>query len=140
VFKLLMACCFNQRPYQSRYDYGDYSNNSASNDELLLLRNQMPSTSTTSNGRPPMASPLAPPNNSFSNGEAAAASRPFFSPGSQVGTPGVGRTSTNNGAETPASSASSRERHIYDESIYNSPSIIKPSMTGDGVRRRNPYT
>lgn len=137
VLKLLMTCCSNQQPYQSRYDYGDYNNTNANTAELSLLRSPVPSTSTSSNGRPPMASPLVPSSSSHATGELMMTTRPFFSPASQAGTPAA-QNGVNNVQNTPAS-ASNREMHRYDDSIYNDTLTITPSRTGDGVRRRNPY-
>ncbi|CAJ1962401.1 unnamed protein product [Cylindrotheca closterium] len=147
VVKLILSCCFNQQP--RRYDYGDYRNDNDGNDEMSVLAvqpNPTPShgpsaaTPSTANGRPPMGSPLgnnntgfgSPPPNSLSVG---GATRPFFSPGAQS----AQQTPLTGGAPPSASLTPSAPSMGYDESIFNSPSIIRPSRTGDGVQRRNPY-
>ena len=148
VIKLLFSCCSSQQG--RRYDYVNYQNGEISNDEMSVLAvrpNGTPaptqSTSALTPGvaatpRPPMASPLgnntgfgSPPANSLSVG--APASRPFFSPGTSAQTPLTG-------APPPSASLTQPSpMQGYDDSIFNSPSIIRPSRTGDGVQRRNPY-
>jgi hypothetical protein len=140
VVKLVLSCCFNQQP--RRYDYGDYRNDNVSNDEMSVLAvqsNPTPSHAPSSaNGRPPMGSPLgnnntgfgSPPPNSISVG---GANRPFFSPGGQSAQTPL------TGGPPPSASLTPSAHMGYDDSIFNSPSIIRPSRTGDGVQRRNPY-
>lgn len=146
ALKLVWSCCFNQQP--RRYDYGDYRDDSnVGNDEMSVLavqrsngtQSHAPSATpnATSNGRPSFGSPLgnnasfgSPPPNSLSVG---APNRPFFSPGGQSAPTPLA------GGAPPSTSLTPSAQIGYDESIFNSPSIIRPSRTGDGVQRRNPY-
>ena len=142
LIKLLMSC-FNQQPYQSRYDYGG-------NDDILLLDPQSEqkaptsTRSTTATPRPNLMLP-PPPRDSLSSTRTSthesSNGRSFFSPGSQVGDSGLAANGVaRNEPPTPASANRENNVQVYDDSIYNTPSIITPSRTGDGVRRRNPYT
>jgi hypothetical protein len=113
VLRWIVAFVFNPRAYQSY----DYENSGTSNDDMLLRSPQ------------PVPSP-APPSSTRNNNNQNAS---FFSPGSQAGLQ----------SPNPVSNGTPRNRQaesIYDESIYMSPPLIAPSKTGDGVRKRNPYT
>lgn len=137
LIKLLLSC-FNQEPYRSRYDYG------GTDDILLLKPAAAQSGPAGTTPRPNLMSP-PPPRDSLvparNNNENAS----FFSPGSQQAgaTPLIYNGAARNQGETPASAnrdTNSNVQNVHDESIYISTSIITPSKTGDGVRRRNPYT
>eukprot|EP00980_Cylindrotheca_fusiformis_P004632 scaffold991_cov128-Cylindrotheca_fusiformis.AAC.4 len=130
VLRFLITCCFSQRPYNSRYGYDDYNNASA--EESLVLQSSTPTApSNSSNGRTPMSSPLRSSANNPNNNIDGGMNPPFFSPAASVHNGG--------GSNTPMSGAN-RDVHHYDNSIYNDTVSITPSRTGDGVRRRNPYT
>lgn len=143
VIRLIFSCCSS--PQGRRYDYVDYRDGDISNDELSVLAVQgtpapstTPRSTTNGVGAPttwPSSQPSfgSPPANSMS---VPPSSRPFFSPGGQSTS---APTPTMSAPPPSASLTSPQPTMGYDDSIFNSPSIIRPSRTGDGVQRRNPY-
>jgi hypothetical protein len=168
LLRLVMSCFTDSQRYDYSA-YGD-KNGTSDDELLLLQSSTpgkpvvaattqlSASTSTGPSmmmGSPPprnsgpsmmMGSPPPLPRNSLASSTTNNnGNRSFFSPASQPGTPlvqnnGGGGAQPPNQAPTPGSAVGGEHQRIYDESIYNTQSIITPSRTGDGVRRRNPYT
>ena len=119
---------FSPRSFQS-YDYGAYGD-LREGDQLFRDANGAPAPHQFQSPN----SPALPPRQSIVQEQNGAA---FFSPvGSQAG---FGSPTMNNGMNVGPPGSASRHEPRYDDSIYESPPLITPSRTGDGVRRRSPH-
>ena len=126
ISRWTLALILNPRSFQ-RYDYGAYGDLRAG-DELLQNASLQPNPHYQDTPHPTSR----PSRQSLEEQDAA-----FFSP---VGSPtGLGSFSTNNGTSAGLPGRVSHQEPRYDDSIYESPPLITPSRTGDGVRRRTPH-
>ena len=125
ILRWILTLIFNPKAFQN-YDYNLHEERFVDADLLQNIQQHQQLSP------PPSTPTVGPPRESLSTQASGAPSTPaFFTPASQSSATTPRGNGTGNNPDLLS--------HEYDDGIYQTPSIISPSRTGDGVRRRSPY-